>query len=269
AVAVLAFVLFLLLPLDFAAVRISQRLPLYEQLLSARYQQFGGFMAAHDLSAPTISIKSVLTPDRLREATRIVLPEAGAIISSGVLISFLAFLFVAAMVEDTGVTRGPLAEKLAYYGSAARSYVMVTAKSASINAVLNLIFLSVMGVDTPVLWAAVYFVLDFIPTVGFIAALLPPTFVTLLMYGWKRALVVAIGLVLTNLLIDNLVTPIFMKHAVDVSLLEITLSLMGWTFLLGVPGAILAIPLTLALKKFIDKELREEAVAVEPAAVPL
>jgi AI-2 transport protein TqsA len=77
------------------------------------------------------------------------------------------------------------------------------------------------------------------------------------MFGWKRALLVACGLILTNVIVDNMVTPIFMKHAVDVSFLEITLSLVFWAFLMGLPGAILAIPLTLALRKFLAQNWRQ------------
>ena len=138
----------------------------------------------------------------------------------------------------------------------------VTAKTAGINALLNLVFLLVMGVDTPVAWSFVYFFLDFIPTLGFVIALIPPTFVTLLMYGWKRALLVAGGLILTNLIVDNVITPIFMKHAVDVSFLDITLSLVSWAFLLGLTGAILAIPLTLAWRKFVAKNADEPRPAL-------
>jgi AI-2 transport protein TqsA len=95
-----------------------------------------------------------------------------------------------------------------------------------------------------------------------VIALIPPTFVTLLMYGWKRALLVAGGLILTNLIVDNVITPIFMKHAVDVSVLDITLSLVIWAFLLGLTGAILAIPLTLALRKFVAKNSDEPEPAL-------
>jgi AI-2 transport protein TqsA len=142
--------------------------------------------------------------------------------------------------------------------------VTVTAKTAGINAVINLVFLIVMGVDTPIVWSFLYFFLDFIPTVGFMMALLPPTFVTL-MYGWKRALVVAGGLILSNLIVDNVVTPIFMKHAVDISFLEIALSLVGWAFLLGLIGAILAIPMTLALRKFLAKNMDPSEPALSPS----
>jgi AI-2 transport protein TqsA len=265
AVAGLAFVLFLLAPLDVATVRIAGKLPTYEQRLSDLYEQVTIYANAHGFVAPILSVQNVLTPERLRAITRVFLPEAGMLISNGLLISLLGFLFVMEMTENIGVKRGALAENLAYYGSDARSYVAVTAKTAGINALVNLGFLLVMGVDTPVLWCFLYYLLDFIPTLGFIIALVPPTFVTLLMFGWHRALLVACGLVLTNVIVDNAVTPIFMKQAVDISFLEITLSLMFWTFLLGLTGAILAIPLTLSLRKFIAKGLSNEQLATTPS----
>jgi AI-2 transport protein TqsA len=262
AVAVAAFGLYLLLSLDLATVRIAAKLPIYEQHLASLYEQIAVFMNAHDIVAPSLSVKGVFTPERLRGISRVVLPEAGAIISNGLLISLLAFIFVVEMAGESGVKPGSLGESLAYYGSDAQGYVAITAKSAGINALINLAFLIVMGVDTPVVWSFLYFFLDFIPTLGFMIALVPPTFVTLLMYGWKRALMVACGLVLTNVIVDNVVTPMFMKQAVGVSFLEITLSLVFWAFLLGPAGAILAIPLTLALRRFIAKNLREPVPAL-------
>jgi predicted PurR-regulated permease PerM len=253
AAALAVFGIYLLLSLDLATVRIAAKLPTYEQHLASLYEQITVFMNAHQIFPPTFSVKNVLTPERLREVTRVVLPEAGAIISTGLLIFLLAFLFVIEMAGEIGGKSGPLAKSLAYYGSDARTYVAVTAKTAGINALVNLVFLVVMGVDTPVVWCSLYFFLDFIPTLGFMIALIPPTIVTLLMFGWHRALIVACGLILTNLIVDNMVTPIFMKQAVDISFLEITLSLVIWAFLLGLTGAVLAIPLTLALRKFIAK----------------
>jgi AI-2 transport protein TqsA len=257
AVAVVAFGLYLLLALDLATIRIAAKLPIYEERLANLYQQVGVFMDLHGVVAPSLSVKAVFTPQRLSELSRAVLPEAGAIISNGLLIGVLAFLFIIEMAGEIGARLGLLAETLDYYGSDARSYVAVTAKTAGINALVNLVFLVVMGVDTPVVWCFLYFFLDFIPTLGFVIALIPPSLVTLLMYGWKRALLVAVGLLLTNVIVDNVVTPIFMKRAVDVSFLEITLSLVVWAFLLGLKGAVLAIPMTLALRKFVAKNSRE------------
>jgi AI-2 transport protein TqsA len=221
AAAALAFGVYILVTLDVATVLISEKLPTYEQHLASLYAQLVAFMSAHGVVAPSLSIKNVFTPERLREITRVLLPEAGAILSNGLLIFFFAFLFIMTMVEDIGVTQGPLAELLAYYASDSQRYVTVTAKTSGINALVNLIFLFLMGVDTPVVWSFLYFFLNFIPTLGFMIALVPPTFVTLLMYGWKRAALVACGLILSNLIVDNVVSPIFMKHAVEPSSLSL------------------------------------------------
>jgi AI-2 transport protein TqsA len=259
--AAVVFVLYLLGSVDIATVRISEKLPVYEEHLAILYEQIVAFMSANGVAAPGPSVKSVLTPERFREIARILLPEAGAIITNGLLISLLSFIFVMQMTEEIGGKSSPFVQKLAEYGTDARRYIVVTAKVAGINALVNLAFLLVMRVDTPIVWCFLYFFLDFIPTLGYIVALIPATFVTLLMFGWKRALIVAGGLILTNVIVDNVVTPIFMKHAVDISFLELTLSLLGWAFLLGLTGAIVAVPLTLALKKFVATMLSTKHLA--------
>ena len=66
--------------------------------------------------------------------------------------------------------------------------------------------------------------------------------------------------------VGNLVAPLFMKKAVEVSFLEITVSLVFWAFLLGPSGAILAVPLTLCLKKFL--EIHSAGPASAPEACP-
>jgi AI-2 transport protein TqsA len=264
AAAVVASGLFLAFSLDLASVRIEEKLPIYEQHLAGLYEQAETFTSAHGFGVPIHSIKNALTSAQLRAISGVVLAAVRTTISEILLISLLAFLFIIEMA-DTGTKRSALAERLAFYRSDAETYVAVTARSAGINALVNLTFLIVMGVDTPVVWSVLYFFLDFIPTLGFLIALVPPTFVTLLMFGWKRALLVACGLVLTNAIVDNLVTPIFMHQAVNVSFLEITLSLLGWAFLLGLTGAIVAIPMTLALKKFVATCLKSEELAPEPS----
>ena len=103
AVAVVAFGLYLLLSLDLATIRIAAKLPIYEESLASLYQQVYTFLDARGIVAPTLSVKSVLTPERLREVSRAVLPEAGAIISNGLLIGVLAFLFVIEMAGEIGV----------------------------------------------------------------------------------------------------------------------------------------------------------------------
>ena len=58
--------------------------------------------------------------------------------------------------------------------------------------------------------------------------------------------------------VDSVVTPSFLKYKVHASFLGVTPSVFGRAFPLGFSGAILAIPLALALKKIIEKISQEE-----------
>ena len=85
------------------------------------------------------------------------------------------------------------------------------------------------------------------------------------MLGWKRALLVAGGLILTQMVGDYVVRPMLMKKGLNISFLEIMLSFVIWSFLLGPPGAILSIPLTLALRRFIERPFTEgEGLLAQP-----
>jgi predicted PurR-regulated permease PerM len=116
AVAAASAGLYVMFVLDLSAVRIEAKMPIYEQRLAGLYQQIEASLNADGVQAPDLSVKNALTPERLRAISRVVLPEAGMIISNGLLISLVGFLFLMEMADDIGVKRDPLRESLAYYG---------------------------------------------------------------------------------------------------------------------------------------------------------
>jgi AI-2 transport protein TqsA len=256
-----------------SVVRLRDRLPLYHAHFMGLFEKSALFASAHGINFSSLSTIKVSAPDHILEFTRVALPAAGSILGDGLLVSLLTWILLMGMVEEPGIAMGPLAERLAYYGGGVKHYIAISAKTGIITALINLIVLVAVGVDFPVLWCVLYFFLHFIPNVGFIFALVPPTLVALIMLGWKQALVVGGSLVVTQMLTDYGLTPVFMKKEVHISFLEIMISLMVWGFLLGPAGAILAIPLTLTLKKFIEQlsnkaELGERPVELTPATKP-
>jgi AI-2 transport protein TqsA len=88
------------------------------------------------------------------------------------------------------------------------------------------------------------FFMSFIPSIGFIIAFVPPVLIALIKFGAMRAVLVAIGLILINMVVEYVIQPMFMKKGLEISFLEVTLSLMFRGYLLGPWGAVLAIPLT-------------------------
>lgn len=232
--------------------RLTERVPEYHARFMELFEKVVAFANTHGIHIGSISATKLSASDKLLDFARTVLGQLAAFIGDGFLISLLSWIFIVEMVVDDG-KRDPLAEKLAYYSEGVQRYIAVSAETGLVTALINLAVMAAFGVDSPVLWCVLYFFLHFIPNVGFILALVPPTLLALLMLGWKKALLVGGLLVVSQMLTDYGLTPILMKKAVQISFLEIMVSLMFWGFLLGPAGAILAIPLTLTLKKFVER----------------
>jgi len=257
-----------------SVARMKARLPVYDERFMGLYEKVLVFANAHGINLANLSAARLSTSDKILEFSRVVLQQTSGFLGDGLLISILAWLFLVEMVEEPGAKRNPLAEWLAYYGGGVQRYIAISAETGAITALANLVVLVTFGVDSPLLWCALYFFLHFIPNVGFILALVPPSLLALIMLGWKKALFVTGGLILTEMLTDYGLSPMLMKKDMDISFLEIMVSLMVWGFLLGPAGAILAIPLTLSLKKFIERasnqsELDERDVGLNSDAQPV
>ena len=146
-----------------------------------------------------------------------ILPTTIELLSDRLLIWFLTLLF---LVELLDPERGnsPIAKRLANFGKDIQRFIATTAETGAIIALANLLLLSLLGVDFAVIWCLLYFFLHFIPSIGFMIALVPPTLLALLMLGWKRALLVLGGLFLTEMLGENVLKPSLLKKGLDVGL---------------------------------------------------
>ena len=111
------------------------------------------------------------------------------------------------------------------------------------------VILGAFGLDYWVLWAFLFFLLNYITYLGSIVALVPPVAVALLQFE-SPWMAVAVGglLVLNRLLWIDLMELRFTGKQlnVDSSLLLAFLAYWGWTW--GIVGLLLAVPLLTSLK---------------------
>jgi predicted PurR-regulated permease PerM len=70
-----------------------------------------------------------------------------------------------------------------------------------------------------------------------------------------------------NFIVDNVIKPRFMQSGLDVPPLLGLLSLLVWGYLLGAPGALLAVPLTIAVRRVVQGGKAVDTAAVDTAAV--
>lgn len=105
-----------------------------------------------------------------------------------------------------------------------------------------------MGVQYAVLWATLSFLFNYIPNIGSIIAAMPIIVQALLLNGFSAGFAVAVGLVVINMVIGNVLEPKLMGKKLGLSTLVVFLSLLFWGWLLGTVGMLLSVPLTMACK---------------------
>jgi predicted PurR-regulated permease PerM len=102
-----------------------------------------------------------------------------------------------------------------------------------------------LGVDYALLWGLLAWFMGYIPSIGFIIALIPPVLMAYAQYGLQTALVVLVAYILINGGIQNFYQPKVMGNRLKISPVVVFVGLFVWGYLLGGIGAILAVPLTL------------------------
>jgi AI-2 transport protein TqsA len=105
-----------------------------------------------------------------------------------------------------------------------------------------------LGLDFPLLWGLLAFLLNYIPNVGSIIAAVPAVLVALLQIGPTAALLVAAVYMGVNALFGNFLEPMLVGRQLGISTLVIILSLVFWGWVWGPIGMFLSVPLTMALK---------------------
>jgi AI-2 transport protein TqsA len=168
----------------------------------------------------------------------------------GLLLLFLSFDAGRAVAAARGLadSKPDLVHAMESFARATRSYVAVSAGFGFVVAALDALALLVLGIPGALLWGVLAFVTNFIPNIGFVLGLFPPTLIALLEGGpWLAVTVIVVYCVL-NVLIQSVIQPRFIGDAVGLTATLTFLSLVFWSWAIGPLGAILAVPLSLLMK---------------------
>jgi AI-2 transport protein TqsA len=88
--------------------------------------------------------------------------------------------------------------------------------------------------------------------VGFVLAVTPTVVLALAEFGLSRAVLVIVGGVVINVLAENVLSPMMMGRGLNLSPTVVFLSFILWAWVLGGPGAFLALPITLFVVVMLD-----------------
>jgi AI-2 transport protein TqsA len=183
---------------------------------------------------------------------------------------FMAFIlaeresFTKRLVNQLGRENAePILKSLQQINDSVQQYLGLKTLISFLTGALVTIVLTIAGVDFALLWGVLTFILNFIPTIGSIVATLPPIAITLFQSASiSKTLVIAILLLCIQFLVGNVLEPKLMGRGLNLSPLVVLFSLIFWGWLWGIPGMLLSIPLTAAIRIAMEQMDATKTLAV-------
>ncbi|MGB5156256.1 MAG: AI-2E family transporter [Desulfobacterales bacterium] len=145
--------------------------------------------------------------------------------------------------------------------NANRYLVIKTLISATIGVVIWL-WLLIIGVDSPLLWGMLSFLLNYVPDIGSIIAALPVALLALVRLGVGSALLTILGFVVVHIVVGNIIEPKLMGKGLSLSTLVVFLSMVFWGWVLGPIGMILSVPMTSLVKIALESYEETRGLAI-------
>jgi predicted PurR-regulated permease PerM len=225
----------------------------------------------------TLSTASPLGPDvptvRLEQPSpfgQFLLRGIGSVYEFAVTVMFIPFLvffmltsrnqFWAATLNLFASERRQKAEDVIHgIGSVVRQYVLGNVLVAAISALIITPVFAIIGTPYALIIGPVSAVLNLIPYIGVVLAMVPPFLVGLVVFDHLAPFVaVAVAVAVVHVVAVNILTPKFVGSRVKLNALSVTLAMMFWSALWGAFGLVLAIPITASFKAICDnvKSLR-------------
>ena len=240
----------------------SQTLPRYEAKLQQELESVLAWLRSFGIEISRREVMSVVDPGAAMSLGTQMLAALGQIFTN----TFLILLTVIFMLAETG----SFTKKLhLIWGTDIGSIGPFTQFAHDVQHLLAIktwvslgtglavgIWVAVLGVDFPLLWGVLAFLLNYVPNLGSIIAGAPAVLLAFVQFGLWRGLIVAVGYLVINVIFGNIVEPNLMGRRLGLSTLTVFLSLVFWGWVWGPVGMILSVPLTMVVK--IALESRED-----------
>lgn len=232
----------------------NDALPRYQTALGDLGSGAVDFLRARGVPVERSDLASLGDPGWMMTLVADLFRELTSLVSSIVLVMLLVVFMLFEIAPGAGKLRvllgGPHADlhELADAAGQLQRYLVVKTYLSAITGTLCGAWLAMVGVDFPLLWGLLTFLLNYVPSVGAAIAGIPPVLVALLTLGPGAAAAAAIGFLAVNFVIGNFFEPRMMGVALGLSTLVVFVSMLFWGWVWGPLGALFAVPLTMLLR---------------------
>ena len=232
----------------------TEVLPSYQVRMHEQVVALKGLLAANHIFVTQRVLLEYLNPGSVMSLAAGLFEGMGSVLSDITLVLLtVTFILLEASsfpIKLRSVLGDPLRAfpQVTKFVNDIRRYMIIKTIISLIAGVTIGLWLYILGVDFPILWGFVAFLLHYIPNLGQILAAIPAVLLALLQLGPGSAALAAAGYLVVGFTLGNMVEPRLMGRQLGLSTLVVFLSLLFWGSLLGLIGVVLCVPITMSLK---------------------
>lgn len=143
-----------------------------------------------------------------------------------------------------------------------RRYMVVRTVISLLTGVLVWLFAWAMGLELAAEWGMIAFVLNYIPFIGpLIATVLPTIFALVQFESWQTAVLTLVGMNAIQFICGSYLEPRVTGTQLSMSPFMVLFSIFLWSFLWGIPGAFIGVPVMIAVLTICAQDPRSRWVA--------
>ena len=188
-------------------------LPGYQARLSDHIVTFVNWLREKGVNIPKEEISGIFHPGWVMALAGGIF-SALSIVLTNVFLILLTVVFILLEAADLPeklrfVLKNPESSLSAIekFSQSAKRYLVIKTLISAATGLVIWLWLLILGVDYPVLWGMLSFLLNYVPNIGPLIAALPVALLALVQLGVGSALLTVLGFVVVHIVIGNLIEP--------------------------------------------------------------
>ena len=246
----------------------SNNLPVYEEKLKLQTAGIIAWIGKLGIDISDLGITEIFNPGAAMKLVASMLNSLGNLLTNGFLILMTATFMLLEATSIPAKLRIILGDRESSlkpfdkFVNNVKNYMAIKTLVSLVTGALVTFFVFIMGLDYPLLWGMLAFALNYVPNIGSIIAAVPAVLLAIIQIGIAKAMIIAAGYVVLNLVMGSVIEPRFMGRSLGLSTLVVFLSLLFWGWVLGPVGMLLSVPLTITAKIALDSREESRWIAV-------
>jgi AI-2 transport protein TqsA len=243
-------------------------LPSYEARLQQELTSFVRWLGERGIEVSTATLLEYVDPGAALGLATGVLTSLGGLVTNAFLILLtVVFILLEASGFPTKIKEAltdpkPTLEGFSEFATKLKRYIVIKTAICLATGIAVAAWTHVCGIDFPILWGVLAFLLNYVPSLGSILAAVPAVITAFLQAGPGMAGIVAVGYLAINVTLGSFLEPRFLGQGLGLSTLVVFLSLVAWAWVLGPVGMFLSVPLTITVKIALQSNERTRWIGI-------